>query len=774
MAQVDILTELQQNFVDFAYEANSERAFPDARDGLKPGQRACIWEMHEKGYTSNKPHVKSAKISGGEIASWWPHGDVAIYETFARMSQPWINNIPEIDWHGANGNLIIGNSPANQRYTEARLSKATEEGMLQGIKKHNVPMIANFSEDAEWPEVLPAIFPRLLVNGCQGIGVTIANTWLTHSLCDVAQLIFDYLDGKEINYNHIYPDFPTGGIIINKDELADIYKTGKGKVILRAKATIEGNKILITEMPYQVFIEPLIEDIKQLVEKGEIQGIKDVYNKSDKKKLLVEIDCESNAEQILSILYAKTALQSNYNANQVALVGKTPTLLTLVDYLKIYVEHNLSCIVKEYDFDLKKATARLEIVEGLLKALVAIDEIIALIKKSESSKKAEENLQKTYGFTENQAKAIVSMKLGSLARLEAVELEKEKNNLIEEINAINKILNNTVEQKTILKERLSTFVKKYGHERRTQLTQINLDVKEESEIISEDVVVILNEAGEIKRIPKASFKVQKRNGKGVKSTDSAVIASFSTNTQDNLLLFSSSGKMYKILVDNIPECTNTSRGTNVASLIKLDYSEKIIAAASVEQGVTAKYIAFVTKQGMFKKSDINEYFNTKRGAGIQAIKLKDGDSIVNVSFINQEDYVFFTHDGMSIHFETKDIRAIGRVTQGIKAMKLNDSDYVTAAVPLFENKVIAIITENGLGKKCNVDDFPVQLPNGKGVVASHSPIVNAFEIAENDNILIIGRPTSICIQASDLPTVQRASGGNLIIKDSTVISAAKI
>ena len=775
MSQIDILNELQQNFIDFAYEANSERAFPDARDGLKPGQRACIWEMHEKGYTSNKPHVKSAKISGGVIGQWWPHGDVAIYETFARMSQSWINNIPEIDWHGANGNLIVGNAPANQRYTEARLSKATEEGMLQGIKKHNVPMIPNFCEDAEWPEVLPAIFPRLLVNGCQGIGVTIANTWLTHSLKDVANLIFDYLDGKELDYNHIYPDFPTGGIIVNKDELAPIYKTGKGKVVLRAKAEIKDNKILITEMPYQVFIEPLIEDIKNLIEKGEIQGIKDIYNKSDKKRLLIEIECENNAGAVLSTLYSKTALQNSYNANQVALVGKTPKLLNLKDYLKIYVEHNLSCIVRENEFDLKKASARLEIVEGLLKALVSIDEIITLIKKSESSKAAEHNLEDKYGFSENQAKAIVGMKLGSLARLEAVELEKEKNNLVEQINEINKILSNTERQKEVLRERLTVFVKKYGKDRRTELTQLNLNTKEEVEVISEDVVVLLDNAGNLKRIPKANFKVQKRNGKGVKSTDTATIATFSTNTQDKLLLFSNTGKMYQLLVDNIPACTNTSKGTNAATLVKMDYNEKIVAASSLAVGESAKYIVFVTKQGMLKKTLIDEYVGIKRSTGIQAIKLKEGDSIVSVNFVDEPELIIFTKKGMSIRFETNNIKAIGRATIGIKAIKLAEDDYVAAAVPLIgERGYIAIFTEDGLGKVCYEKEFPVQLTNGKGVLASHSPIVNAFECEELDYILIIGQPTSICIQASDLPAVQRASGGNKVIKDSHIISVARM
>ena len=431
--QIDICDELKQNFIDFAYEANSQRAFPDARDGLKPGQRACLWEFFTKGFTSNKPHVKSAKVSGGVIASWWPHGDVAIYETFARMSQPWINNIPEVDWHGSNGNIVIGSSPASSRYTEARLNKPIEEGMFGNIKKDVVPMILNFSEDDEWPEVLPALFPRLMVNGSQGIGVTVAQTWLPHNLTDLAQVIDKYIRSGELDYSNLAPDFPTGGIIINKNELSNIYSTGKGKAVVRAKAEIKNNVIQITELPYQVYVEPLIEEIKELIQKDELTGIEEVYNKTDKNRLLIEIECSGTPLTILNKLYGLTSLQKSYSANQFALVSKTPKLLNLKEYLDLYINHNIECIIKEYEYDLKKAKSRLEIVEGLLKALEDIDNIIALIKKSESSAAAKMNLQASYGFTEVQAKAIVDMKLGRLAHLEYEELNEERKQLTSDI-----------------------------------------------------------------------------------------------------------------------------------------------------------------------------------------------------------------------------------------------------------------------------------------------------------------------------------------------------
>ena len=438
---MDIRNELRQNAVDYAYEVNVQRAFPDIRDGLKLGQRACIWEMYVRGYTSNKPHVKSAKVSGGVISNWHPHGDVAAYETFARMSMPWINNIPEVDWHGANGNQIIGNAPASSRYTETRLSKATEEGMLQGLKKNNVDMQLNFSEDEEWPVVLPAIMPRLLINGCQGIGFTISNCWLPNNLKEISKVINEYISTGALNYDNIFPDFPTGGIILNKDEIHKIYETGKGRVVLRGKAEIDKDSILITELPYQVFVEPLIEQIKKLVESEDILYIKDILNKSDRKKLLIEIECEKNkASIVLAKLFEITDLQKTYNANQYALVSKTPQLLTLKDYIDIYVKHNIECIKREYQFDLNKVQNRMEIVLGLIKALEDIDNIISLIKKADNSKDAQNKLIEKYSFTENQAKAIIDMRLGKLAHLEKIELNQEKEELTSQIETFNQVL----------------------------------------------------------------------------------------------------------------------------------------------------------------------------------------------------------------------------------------------------------------------------------------------------------------------------------------------
>lgn len=770
MNNIDLTKELSQNFIDFSHEANCQRAFADARDGLKPGQRACLWEMFVKGYSSSKPHVKSAKISGGTIATWWPHGDTAIYDTFARMSQPWINNIPEVDWHGANGSIQISGEPAASRYTEARLSKATEEGMLYNIKKHNVPMKLNFTEDEEWPEVFPALIPRLMVNGCQGIGSTIANVWLPHSLDDLSKIIEEYVKTGEIDYNNIAPSFPTGGTIINKSALPTIYKTGKGKVILRGTAEIKGNSILITEIPYQVYVEPFIDQIKELIIKDELKGISNVLNKSDKKRLLIEVECESNPQGVLQKLYALTSLQKSFSANQFALVGKTPKLLTLKEYLDIYLQHNYECIKREYAYDLTKAKDRLEIVEGLIRALEDIDNIIALIKASQSSSDAVVKLIERYNFTERQAKAIVDMKLGRLAHLEKVELNEEKIGLLSTIETCNDVISNVEKQKEIYLDRFLKVSKKYGDARRTKLMDIEIPKdkkeKEVAEVVPEDVVVVTNQAGYIKRIPVASFKVQRRGTKGVKTADETILDVVKTNTVDTMMFFTDKGRMYRCLVDKIIEGDNTSKGMHISDLVKLETTtEKVIAVSSLHRKTTPKYIYFITKKGLIKKSLLSEYTQSTRNTGLQAIKLGAGDSIANIIFMDDEDVVVVTKKGMGIKFDTKTINAIGRLTTGVKAIKLEEGDEVVAGLPVHkETDCLALVAEAGIGKKLALTELPRQTKGGKGIILYKDQVIaGAAMVSDEDNILIIGRST-VTISAKDIPQYSKTADGVILIK----------
>lgn len=706
--------------------------------------------------------------------------DIAIYETFARMSQPWINNIPEVDWHGANGNVVVGNEPASSRYTEARLAKAVEEGMFQNIKKNTVPMILNFSEDEEWPEVLPALLPRLMVNGSQGIGVTVAQVWLCHNLRELATVIEKYILTKELDYSNLYPDFPSGGIIINKEDISNIYATGKGKVILRGCAKIQGNSILITEFPYQVFIEPFVDEVKKLIESGELTGIADIYNKSDKKRLLVEIQCEkdANPQFILNKLYQSTNLQKNLNANQMALVSKTPKLLTLKDYLDIYINHNIQCIFNEYTFDLNKAKGKLEITEGLIKALEDIDNIIQLIKKSESVIQAKENLINKYSFTENQAKAIVEMKLGKLSHLEYVELNNTKEKLQAVINDCNNVLSNEEEQSKIFLNRLKNFVNKFASVRKTKVTQIAESPKEKEivNVIPEECVVVITESGLIKRIPSKSYRTQKPSGVGLKNNDNIIKFVCKTNTIDTLMVFSSAAKMYRLIVDNIPQGTNTSKGVPINSLIRMEANEEPMAYASLYHGTSAKYVFFATKKGVVKKVPLSEYEKTKKTTGIIALSLKEGDSLASVTFIEEEEMLLATREGMIIRFATKDMPISSRTAQGVRGMKVNEGDEVLTCLPIKHNTDnIAVISSKGIGKKVSLKDFGIQNRGGKGLFIYKEPIGGVALVDNSDDLLISGDKTSIRIAAQDLPLLNRSAAGNIIIKNNNkVVSISKI
>lgn len=775
----DIVNELSTNFIEYAVAVNTDRAIPDSACGLKPVAKRILWSAFEKGYSSSKPHVKSAKIVGDVMAEYHPHGDSSIYGALVRLSQPWVMRYPLIDFHGSNGN-IDGDGPAAYRYTESRLSKLAEDGLLKGIKKRNVDFIPNYSEDAEEPVTLPAIFPNLLCNPNTGIGVAMACNFAPHNLCEVAQAIHDYIDGKEPMLPG--PDFPTGGIVINKNDISNIMNTGHGSVKIRAKYKVEKQNLVFYEIPYGTSTEALIAEIGKVADE-EITEIINIRNESNKKGLRIVVECkkDTNLDSIANKLFAKTNLQTSFSYNQVALINKTPTEVNLKDCIEIYLKHNIQCLIKECNFDLNKTQSRLEIVEGLLKALKNIDTIITLIKKSESSAAAKDNLISKYKFTEPQAKSIVVMRLGSLAKLEGVELNNERTKLIETIKELNKILSSDKEQLNIILNRLDELVKKYGDKRRTELAQIELskEDKEVATVIPEDVVVMLSQNGDIKRIPKASFRTQRKGGKGVKTADDAIMATIRTNTIDALLLFTNKGKMYRIIVDNVPIGTNVSKGVNVSTLINLEPNEKVIAITNLAKENENKYVVFITKNGLFKKTAIEEYTKTKRSTGIAAINLKDGDSIANIELMNEEDIILITKKGYSIHFETKDIAAIGRVTAGVKAIKLTDGDEVLTGLPIRNNKdMIAIFSAYGNGKKTTIDEFPIQGRGGKGVAAykvtpATGDIIGAVMINNEDNILLIGK-SSICISATDIPLLGRNTIGNLMIKNTQLNSITKL
>ena len=774
--QNDIVKELGTNFIEYAVAVNTDRSIPDAKSGLKPVARRILYGAYNTGRTSNKAHVKAARIVGDVMGSLHPHGDSSIYGALVRLSQDWVMRYPLIDFHGNNGN-VIGDGPAHMRYTEARLSKIAEDGLLQGLKKGNVDFIPTYDEADEEPVTLPAIFPNLLCNPNEGIGVAMACKWAPHNLNEVAAAIGQYLNGEEPMLPG--PDFPSGGIVINKNDIPNIMRTGHGSVKIRGKYKVEKNNIIFYEIPYGQTVEGLVNEIGQACEDGKIDGIDDVSDNTNKKGIRIVIECKrgANPDAIANKIYAHTNMQSSFSYNMVGLVGKTPTELNLKDCIKIYVDHNIECIKREAVFDRDKALARLEIVDGLLIALADIDNIIAIIKKSESSAAAKEALMKKYGFTDNQVTAILNMKLSSLAKLEGVKLENEKADLHKKINELDELINVESKQVEELKRRLDEIVKKYGDARRTKLVQIE-EPKEEKEIAlvePEDVVVICTQSGDIKRVPKASFKVQRRNGKGVKSQGDAILSTISTNTIDTLLIFTSEGRMFRLLVDNVPEGTNATRGVNLATLIKLNGNEKIMYVTSQFRESDAKYVVFFTKNGLIKKTKLDEFKSTKKTTGIQAIKFKEGDSLANVTLLNDEDVIVLSKKGMAIKFKTTDIAPIGRVAAGVKAIRLKEGDEVLVGLPVSANNDMAVFTTAGLGKRVKTSDIPVQNRGGVGVVISEaSTLAGGALVDDTDFIYIMGTPNSICIEAKTISRLGRLAAGVQVINGSNIRGVVKL
>ena len=776
----DLINELGTNFIEYAVAVNTDRAIPDATSGLKPVARRILWSSFESGRLFSKPHVKAARIVGDVMGAYHPHGDSSIYGALVRLSQSWVMRYPLIDWHGNNGN-IAGDGAAHMRYTEARLSKLAEDGMLNGIKKKNVDFIPNYSEDAEEPITLPSIFPNLLCNPNTGIGVAMACNWLPHNLGEVAQAIYDYIDGKEPMLPG--PDFPTGGIVINSKDIPGIMATGHGSVKVRGQYKIEKQNIIFYEIPYGTTIEGLLSEIGEVCDKKEIEGIAEIRDESNKKGLRIVIECQKGIDPgtIVKKLFAKTNLQTSVSYNQVALINKTPTELNLKKCIEIYLQHNIECLIKEINFDLDKMKARLHIVEGLLIALEDIDNVIALIKASASSEAARTKLIEKYKIDDIQAKSILAMRLSSLAKLEKVELEAEKDGLVKDIADLTELLGNQERQINVIRERLQDIVKKYGDARRTILDNIEVkpEEKEIETVTPEDVVVILSQTGDIKRVAKSSFRTQRKGGKGVKTEDDAILDTIATNTIDTLLVFTDTGKMYRLLVDNVPAGTNAAKGVKISTLINLEPNEKVIAITSLDRKNNKKYVVFITKQGLFKKTLLEEYTKTKRSTGIAAINIKEGDSLANIELMDEEDMIIITKQGQSIHFETKDIAAIGRVTAGVKAIKLAEDDEVLVGLPIKNNEdTVAVFAENGQAKKTALSEFPIQGRGGKGVVVYKAnpgtgAIIGAAMANDEDNILLIGK-NSICISAQEVPLLGRAATGNIMIKNGKISSVVKL
>ena len=777
----DLTQEIGTNFIEYAVAVNTDRAIPDSKSGLKPVAKRILYCAYDEGYTSNKSHNKCAAIVGDVMGQYHPHGDSSIYGALVRLAQPWVMRYPLIDFHGSYGNRD-GDGPAAYRYTEARLAKLAEDGMLAGLKKNAVDFIPNYSETKDEPVTLPAVFPNLLCNPNSGIGVAMACSWAPHNLKEVAKAIFDYMDGKEPMLPG--PDFPTGGIVINKNDIPEIMRTGHGSVKVRGKYRMEGNNIVFYEIPYGVATEALLDQIGTACDNGDIEGVADVRNESNRKKgfrVVIECGNDANIHKTLFQLFKNTDLQSTFSYNQVALIDKTPTELNLKDCCKIYVEHNTECIRRETEYDLEKTKTKLEISLGLRKALEHIDEVIKIIKTAADTTVAKNNLIATFGFSEIQAKAIIDMKLGKLSKLGLEEIDGDISSYQQDIDHYNSILNNLL---GVLKERLRQLVEKYGDERRTELTQIEEATTKEEKIIEaippEKCIVILTEGGNIKRIPATSIVPQKKGGKGVKTQNDITSAVIRTNTIDSLMIFTNFGKMYRLIVDNIPVGTNSAPGVPVRSLIEMEPNERVETIYSIYRDTDAKYVLFVTKKGLVKKSSLSEYTGTKKSKGIGAVNIKDGDELVAVTLINEEPLILITEAGYCIKFNSTEISTTARMTSGVKGINLNDGDGIIAALPLRNSTdELAIFTSKGYGKKLKQSELVLQKRGGKGVSILKSNdsigyITGGQLVSDGDLVLLIGDKNSICIKATEIPSLARTAIGNSMIRGNNITSVSKV
>ena len=786
--QTPIIGEVEQSFLDYSLSVITDRAIPSAEDGLKPVARRILWDMFDKGYRNDKKFVKCAQPVGDTMGRFHPHGDSSIYGALVWLSQPWNMRYPLIAFHGNNGSRD-GDEAAAYRYTECKLSKMGEE-MLADIKKDTVDWQLAYTDVEDEPVYLPGRIPNLIVNGTSGIAVAMACSFAPHNLNEVMDAAIHVTqnpncDIKEI-LNYISgPDFPTGGLIINKDELPAAYLTGKGRARIRGEYKIEsdkrGDSIVFTSIPYKVSKEDLVKEIDKLCEEGKLEGVTTIRDESNKDgvRFVIELAKSVSTEPIIAKLFKLTRLEDTYSFNQVALVEKKPQLLNIKQLLEIYIAHQKDVLLRKTKYEADKIAARIHILEGLLKALEDIDNIIALIKKSESAAAAKVALMNQYGFSEAQAKAILDMKLSKLAKLEKVEIENEKAELISELERLQGILQNPTPE---LVKGFTELKKTYGDARRSTVTQV-ASTKEEKEIEfvePEKCVVIMTEGGLVKRIPATSFRTQKRNGKGVKTQDDITHAVIRTNTIDSLMIFSDKGKMYRLLVNDVPVGTNVSKGQSIKSLINMDMDEQPAVMYSIYRDTDAAYVLFVTKNGLVKKTSLEEYVKTKKKTGIAAITIKDGDELAAVSLVKDEQLILVTKNGMAIRFDSKEVSPTSRATSGVKGINLGADDEIIAAIPVRNtNDKLAVFVNGGYCKKFGLDELPLQKRAGKGLMCykptdTTGKVVAATLVEDSDCVLILGDKSSICIEASEIPNLGRASIGNIVIKNSKVLSVSKV
>ena len=781
----DIEKEMRVAYIDYAMSVIVSRALPDVRDGLKPVHRRILYAMHEDGITSDKPYRKCANTVGSVLGRYHPHGDSSVYDAMVRLAQDFTMRYPLIDGHGNFGS-VDGDSPAAMRYTEARMSKIAQY-MLTDIEKNTVDFMPNYDDRLQEPTVLPARIPALLVNGSSGIAVGMATNIPPHNLREVVDGIIKVIDDRDATNEDLMqiikgPDFPTGATILGREGIKQAYTTGKGKITMRAEAEIEemsGNRqrILVSSLPYQVNKAKLIKTISDLSKEKKIEGISEVRDESDRKektRVVIELKRDANAQVVLNQLYKHTQMQETFGAIMLALVDGEPKILTLKEMIECYINHRKEVIVRRTKFDLDKALARAHILEGLKIALDNIDEVIEIIRSSYDD--AKERLMERFGLSDVQAQAILDMRLKTLSGLQREKIEEEYNELMQLIAHLRDILANEQLVYDIIKEELIEIKNKFGDDRLTKIVAAEGEFVVEDLIKEEQTVVALTHFGYIKRMPIDTYKSQKRGGKGITGIatreDDFVKQIFTASTHDTILFFTNKGKLYKLRGYEIPEAGRTAKGTAIVNLLSLDPGEKVSAVIPIQNFAEGKYLLMATKHGLIKKTALTEY-NSSRKTGLQGITLKEEDELIGVRLTDGEDnVVLVTRNGMCITFDEKDVRPIGRVSQGVIGIRLDDDDEVIGMESVIAGgkATLLAITENGFGKRTELDEYRVQIRGGKGVITykitNKTGKLVGVRIANDDDdvMLITDTGTIIRIKVKDISVLGRSTQGVTLMR----------
>ena len=797
LTPLNIEDELKKSFISYAMAVIVTRALPDVRDGLKPVHRRILYSMNEMGITPDKPYRKSARIVGDVLGKYHPHGDTSVYDAMVRLAQDFSIRYTLIEGQGNFGS-VDGDGAAAMRYTEARLSKLSME-MVRDIEKETVDFYPNFDETLMQPAVMPSRFPNLLVNGSSGIAVGMATNIPPHNLGEVIDACVHYIDNPDCTVDDLMqfvkgPDFPTGGVILGKRGIYDAYHEGRGRIIVRAKSEIEEmsqgrQRIVVTEIPYMVNKAKLIEKIAEMVHEKAVEGISDIRDESDREgmRIVIELKRDVNANVVLNTLYKHTQLQDTFGAIMLALVDGTPKILSLRQMIHHYLEHQEDVIRRRTQYDLNKAEARSHILEGLIIALDNIDEVIKLIRSSRTGQEAKEGLMSRFGLSERQAQAILDMRLQRLTGLERDKIEAEYAELQKMIAYYREVLANEGMVLGIIKDELTEIKRKYADERRTGISALEGEIDMLDLIAEEDMVVTLTHYGYVKRLPKATYRAQKRGGKGIVGAttreEDFVEQMYVVNTHDTLMFFTNRGRVYQLNCYQIPEAGRTARGTAIVNLLQLDAGEKVKALLPVPaEKVAGHYLIMATKNGVIKRTELSEFTNLRK-SGLIALVLREDDELIGVALTDGSyELLLGTRDGMAIRFPETDMRPIGRAAMGVKSIELNPGDEVVDMCPVFPDMKVLSITENGYGKLTEIDEYRVQSRGGKGIKAMNlTPKTGRLTcqlLADEaeDILLITDDGTIIRVPVGSISTLGRNTQGVRLMRvaeESKVVCVAR-